>query len=134
MAKVAGKTGKLYDGTAQIPITDWSLDESMGLEETSEMSDAAEEFTAIQTSAGISFNGFWDPSVSAHTGLVTKLRGGTEITVTMILSGTKGGGSAIGIYGTLVLDKFNRSVDKKGMLKFSASGKISGVPVDATNL
>lgn len=134
MAKLAGKSGALYDGSTELLVTDVSMDENMNLAEVSDMGDAGEEQLATQSSATISFNLTWNPSNAGHTGLVTKLRAGTPISSTWIFSGTKGSGSAIGLTGTFVLDKFSRKTAKKDALTASASGKFTGVPADATNL
>lgn len=106
----------------------------MTLVDTSEQGDSGEEYTATISNGSVSFDGFYDPSVAALVGLVTKLRAGTAISFTGIFSGTKGSGSAIGVTGSLTLEKMTRKTDKKGMVQYSASGKISGAVTDATNL
>jgi hypothetical protein len=134
MAKLKGLNGKLYDGSTQIPIENITLDEGMNLEEDSNMGDTAENYDATQSSGDISFDGFWEPAVGEHVALVTKMRAGTPISMTWILSGTKGSGTAIGVTGTFTMNKFTRKETKKGMLTFTASGKFSGILADATNL
>lgn len=134
MAKLQGRNCKLYDGSTLIPTENWSLDENMTLVETSEQGDTGEEFTSTIMTGSVTFDGFFDPLDASHAGCITKLRAGTPITVTGIFSGTKGSGSAVGISGTIVLEKFTRTTSKKDMVKFSASAKISGVLTDASNL
>jgi hypothetical protein len=134
MAKLKGISCKLYDGSDVLPTENFSIDEGMTLVDTSEQGDSSEEYTATIGNGSISFDGFYDPSVAALAALVTKLRAGTAITGTAILSGTKASGSAIGVTFTFTLEKFTRKTGKKDMVTFSASGKVSGVLVDATNL
>ncbi len=134
MAKSKGKDGKLYDGSTQIPITDWTLNEGMQLNEDSDMGDAAENYDATQSNGDISINGTWDTGNAEMAALVTKMRAGTAISATLILSGTKGSGTAKGITGTFTMDKFTRKSAKKDMVSFSATGKFSGVLVDSAAL
>lgn len=134
MAKLKGISCKLYDGADVLPTENFTIDEGMTLVDTSEQGDSSEEYTATIGNGSISFDGFYDPSVAALAALVTKLRAGTAISGTAILSGTKGSGSAIGVTFTFNLEKFTRKTGKKDMVTFSASGKVSGVLVDATNL
>lgn len=134
MAKLKGINCKLYDGATLIPTEDWTLDEGMDLEDTTDQGDSATEWTAMLGNATVSFTGYWDPSDSGHTGLVTKIRAGTAISFTGIFSGTKGSGSAIGVTGSFILEKFTRKTATKGIVEFTASGKVSGAVTDATNL
>jgi hypothetical protein len=134
MAKLKGINCKLYDGDTLLPTTDWSLEEGMDLEDTTVQGDASTAWTAMLGNATVSFSGYWDPADGGHTGLVTKLRAGTAISFTGIFSGTKGSGSAIGVTGSFVLEKFSRKTAVKGIVKFDASGKVSGAVTDATNL
>jgi hypothetical protein len=106
----------------------------MNLVEDSDMGDAAENYDATQSSGNVSFNGTFDTGNGGLTGLVTKMRAGTPIVMTWILSGTKASGSAIGVTGTFTMDKFTRKTGKKDLVTFSATGKFSGVLVDASNL
>ena len=134
MAKLKGINCKLYDGSDVIPTKDWSLDEGMDLEDTTAQGAASTEWTAMLGNGTVSFTGYWDPAVAAHTALVTKLRAGTPISFTGIFSGTKGSGSAIGVTGSFILEKFTRKTAVKGIVEFTASGKVSGAVTDATNL
>jgi hypothetical protein len=134
MSKLKGISCKLYDGSDILPTENFSIDEGMALVDTSEQGDSSEEYTATIGNGSISFDGFYDPSVASLVALVTKLRAGTAISGTAILSGTKASGTAIGVTFTFTLEKFTRKTGKKDMVTFSASGKVSGVLVDATNL
>ena len=134
IAKIKGINCKIYDGSAVILTTDWTIDEGMELIETSEQGDTGEEWTATFTNGSVSFNGFYDPADATLLGLITKLRAGTAITFTGIFTGTKGSGSAVGVTGSMIVEKFSRKTDKKGMVEYSASAKISGTASDATNL
>ncbi len=135
MAKLKGINCKLYDGANLIPTENWSLDENMNLVETSEQGDSGEEFTATyMTGTQVSFDGFFDPADSPTMACVTKLRAGTPISFTGIFSGTKGSGTAIGVTGTVTLEKYSRKTSKKDMVKFTASGKVSGVITDSSAL
>jgi hypothetical protein len=134
MAKVKGINCILYDGSTQIYTENWTIDEGMQLIETSEQGDTGEEWTATFTNGNVSFDGFWDPNNAEHVALITKLRAGTPITFTGTYVGTKGSGTAVGVQGTVIMEKFSRKTGKKDMVGFSASGKISGTPTDATNL
>lgn len=134
MAKIKGINCKLYDGSSAILTTDWSIDEGMELIETSEQGDTGEEWTATFTNGSVSFNGFYDPGDATILGLLTKLRAGTAITFTGIFTGTKGSGSAVGVTGSMICEKFNRKTSKKGMVEYSCSAKISGTASDATDL
>ena len=134
MAKLKGINCKLYDGSDVIPTKDWTLDEGMDLQDTTDQGDASTEWTAMLGNGTVSFTGYWDPADSGHTGLVTKLRAGTAISFTGIFSGTKGSGSAIGVTGSFTLEKFTRKTAVKGIVEFDASGKVSGALTDATNL
>lgn len=134
MAKLKGTDGKLYDGSTQIKINQITLNDNMNLVETGTLDSSGEEYVGTMASGDISFDGFFDPSDGGITGLVTKVRAGTAISCTWILSGTKASGSAIGVTGTFTLDKFSRKTGKKDMVTFSASGKFSGALTDATNL
>lgn len=134
MAKIRGINCLLYDGSTQILTENWSIDEGMTLIETSEQGDTGEEWTATFTNGNVTFDGFYDPANAGHQGLITKLRAGIAITFTGIFSGTKGSGSAVGVTGSFVLEKFARKTGKKDMVTFTASGKISGTASDASNL
>ncbi|MFA7164613.1 MAG: hypothetical protein WC124_02035 [Desulfoplanes sp.] len=134
MTKLKGTDGKLYDGSSQIKISQITLNDNMNLIETGTLDSTGEEYTATMASGDISFDGFYDAADGAITGLVTKVRAGTAISCTWILSGTKASGTAIGVTGTFTLDKFSRKAAKKDMVTFSASGKFSGALTDATNL
>lgn len=134
MAKLKGINCKLYDGSDVIPTKDWTLDEGMDLQDTTDQGDASTEWTAMLGNGTVSFTGYWDPAVSAHTALVTKIRAGTAVSFTGIFSGTKGSGSAIGVTGSFILEKFARKTAIKGIVEFDASGKVSGALTDATNL
>jgi hypothetical protein len=134
MAKLKGINCALYDGAVLIPTENWSLDEGMTLVETSEQLDAGEEYTATFSNGSVSFDGFFDPSVAAHVSLVTKLRAGTAISFTGIFSGTKASGTAVGVTGSMLLEKFTRKTGKKDLVGFTASAKCSGTITDATNL
>lgn len=134
MAKLKGINCKLYDGATLLPTKDWSLDEGMDLEDTTVQGAASTEWTAMLGNGSVSFTGYWDPADSGHTGLVTKIRAGTPISFTGIFSGTKGSGSAIGVTGSFILEKFTRKTAVKGIVEFTASGKVSGAVTDATNL
>jgi hypothetical protein len=134
MAKLKGINCKLYDGATLIETKNWTLDEGMNLIETTDQGDSAEEYTAGLGNGSISFDGFWDPAISSHTALVTKLRAGTAISFTGIFSGTKGSGTAIGVTGSFLLEKFTRKTDTKGIVEFTASGKVVGAVVDSTSL
>lgn len=106
----------------------------MTLIETSEQGDTGEEWTATFTNGSVTFDGFYDPSDATILGLLTKLRAGTPITFTGIFTGVKASGTAVGVTGSMILEKFNRKTGKKDMVTFSASAKISGTASDATNL
>lgn len=134
MAKIKGINCKLYDGSTIIPTEEWAIDEGMQLIETSEQGDTGEEWTATFTNGNVTFSGFYDPSDSGQSGLITKLRAGTPVTFTGIFTGTKGSGSAVGVTGSMIMEKFTRTTNKKDMVKFTASAKISGTASDASNL
>lgn len=134
MAKIKGIQCRLYDGSSAIATENWDISEGMQLIETSEQGDSGEEWTATFTNGNVSFSGFYDPADSTLLGLLTKLRAGTAVTFTGIFTGTKGSGSAVGVTGSILLEKFDRKTDKKGMVNYNASGKISGTATDATNL
>ena len=106
----------------------------MELIETSEQGDTGEEWTATFTNGSVSFNGFYDPGDATILGLLTKLRAGTAITFTGIFTGAKGSGSAVGVTGSMICEKFNRKTSKKGTVEYSASAKISGTAADSTTL
>ena len=134
MAKIKGINCLLYDGSSAIKTQDWTIDEGMELIETSEQGDTGEEWTATFTNGSVSFNGFYDPSDATILGLLTKLRAGTAITFTGTFTGTKGSGSAVGVTGSMLCEKFSRKTSKKGMVEYSGFAKISGTATDATNL
>lgn len=134
MAKIKGINCLLYDGAAQILTENWTIDEGMQLIETSEQGDTGEEWTATFTNGNVTFDGFYDPSDATILGLVTKLRAGTAITFTGIFTGVKGSGTAVGVTGSMLCEKFTRKTGKKDMVTYSCSAKISGTASDATNL
>ena len=134
MTKVKGINCLLYDGSTVIPTENWSIDEGMQLIETSEQGDTGEEWTATFTNGSVSFNGFFDPANGGQLGLVTKLRAGTPVTFSGTFVGTKGSGTAVGVTGTMIMEKFTRKTGKKDMVTFSASAKISGTATDSTTL
>lgn len=133
-AKLKGLNCKIYDGADLIPTENWSIDEGITLVDTSEQGDAGEEWTATIPNGSLSFDGFFDPAVASQVAMISKMKAGTAISFTGIFSGTKGSGSAIGVSGTVTLEKCTRKTGKKDMVTFACSGKVSGVLVDATNL
>lgn len=134
MAKLKGVNAKFYDGSTVVPLTDLTVSENMNLVEDSDLGDAGENSDPTQYAGDVSGNGNFDTAQSGHTGLITKLRAGTAISITWIMSGIKGSGSAVGVTGTLVLSQITRKTDKKGLVPFSFSGKVNGVLTDASNL
>lgn len=134
MAKIKGINCLLYDGDSQIKTENWTVDEGMTLIETSEQGDTGEEWTATFTNGNVTFDGFYDPSDATLLGLLNKLRAGTEVNFSGIFVGVKGSGTAVGVTGVMLMEKFTRKTDKKGMVQYNASAKISGTATDATNL
>jgi hypothetical protein len=106
----------------------------MNLVEDSDMGDVNEHYDATQRSGDVSFNGTFDMSNGAHTGLLAKLDAGTEVVMTWVYSGTKGSGSAIGTTGTFVMSKITQKTTKKEMVTFSITGKFNTVLTESSTL
>jgi hypothetical protein len=134
MAVIKGTTGAVYDNATKVgSITQWELNVTMDMDETSELGDVAKEPMPTIYGGTATIRGKYNKADGGQGGLWAKMIAGTAITLDLIESGTHGASGA-GYTGTFYLKSYQVTASWEKYDEFSASLESSGAIAYSTTM